>query len=370
VLATLLVGAVLAHAAPAGAQAGGPPRRSMLGGAKAGAPKPRLLRADSPFGTFPPTLPDPAIASEFDAVRDGINLNGVGVLEVAAPDGPGFYYCTMQRIAPRTILTAAHCVTDDATGSVFSTAYGASAYFRGPGGGFQQFTAASAHVRPDWFGFSNQNTLLGGDVAVLNFADELPSWVTTYDLSADLLAPGTAFDRLASTHVGYGTYGTGVGPTEFGDFNRRWGQNYVDVIGFAGDRDEGVLYNDFQDAAGNWGTICVVVGVCNPTRGPTEAGGGPGDSGGPLFINGRLAGITSFGWYFCDPFATGDECVPFVADPSRPYDSFGSLGGFAPVAYNLQFIASATVPEPGTVLLVGGGLLVVVVAARRRGRAA
>lgn len=323
---------------------------------------PLLLRADAPI---PPGTPDPSLATAFNSVRDGINLNGVGFIQTPVPGDPRFaFFCTAQRIGPRTIVTAAHCVTDDETGALLSTTSQTAAFFTGPTGR-ERFNAVNVQVRPDWFGFYNQNTFVAGDVAVINFEDALPSYVTTYDIYTTVLPNGAGFSGLATTHVGFGTYGTGTGATAF-DLNRRWGQNYVDFTGSTGDSDQGVLYTNFQDAAGGWSTTCLFMGVCNPTRGGTEAGTAEGDSGGPLFINGQLAAVTSFGTAFCDP-SVQDMCVPVTADPSRP-DSFGALNGFAPLAPNLDFIRLATIPEPSTVLLVGGGLVTLLGAAWRRGR--
>ena len=343
----------------------------------AGAQNPRmgtrasgLLRADSPVGTFPPDLSDPAIASAYNSVRDGINLNGIGVLQTIDPNDSRFaFFCTTQRIGRRTLITAAHCVTDELNGKLLRTANQASTFFIGPDNEFHRYDVDFVKVRPDWAGFGNPLTPGFGDVAVLNFATDLPSWMTTYDTFDEVIAPGTGFSNGAVpvTQAGFGTYGTGTGSTAFGDFNRRWGQNYLDFTGFFGN-DDGVLYTNFQDADGNYDTTCQVLGpdACNPTRGAMEAGIANGDSGGPLFIGGRLAGVASFGTYWCDPTVT-TRCVPFVADPARRFNSYGALNGYAPLAPNLAFIRASTIPEPSTVALVGAGVLGVAgMAARRR----
>ncbi len=361
VLSALLLGVA---AGQAGAQSSSP--LQVPAGARLGLRRPLLLRADAPI---PQGLPDPSLAAAFGSVRDGITLDGVGFLRTPTPDDPTLaFFCTTQRIGPRTVITAAHCVTDDDTGALLPTTTQASAFFVGPGGVETQIGAYNVRVRPDWLGFNNPDTFLAGDVAVVNFAEVLPSYVTTYDIFPTVLPPGIGLTGVGSTHVGLGTFGTGTGPTGF-DLKRRWGQNAVDFTApelFAG-LDE-MLFTDFQDASGGWGTNCLVVGVCNPSRGATEAGVAGGDSGGPLFIGGQLAAVASLGTYWCDP-AFEAECVPLVVDPERPFDSFGALNGFAPLARNLGFINAATVPEPSTAALAGVGVVTLLGAGWRRRRA-
>ena len=352
-LATLTAAALLLAAAPATATA------QLESTLRAAEPVPRLLRRDAPAAPFDPT--DPSLVQAFGSVVNGVPVDGVGLLVTPHPADPRFaFFCTTQRIGPRTLLTAAHCVTDGNTGELFSTSRDAQVLFRGPNGSGgtlgQFFDVANIVVRPDWQGF-NSTDYLWKDIAVVNFDDPLPSWVTTNELFT-----GNPLGQQ-STHVGFGTFGTGTGATGF-DGRRRWGTNDVDWIPsdptWWADR---MLLVDFDDGSANFDVFCLV-GVRCGTGSPLEAGTAEGDSGGPLFVNGKLAGITSFGSYFCADAA----CTPYVRDPARPFDSFGSFSGFAPVARNLDFIAAASIPEPGTVTLVAGGLALLGLAARRRAR--
>lgn len=327
-----------------------------VGGYQVAAPSPHLLRRDAPPAPYDPT--DPSLVQGYGSVVNGVSVDGIGRLQTPIPGQPGFAsFCTTQRIGLRVLLTAAHCVTDDATGSLFSTVTEGQVLFRGPGATpgstlGQFFGVERVVVRPDWLGFSNTD-YLWKDIAVVVMEQDLPSWVTTYALHT-----GATLGQQ-STHVGYGTFGTGTGATGF-DGRRRWGVNQVDWIPndptWYADQ---MLLADFDNGSAQWDTFCLVGVACD--RGTTsEAGAASGDSGGPLFINGRLAGITSFGSYFT---AGG---APYVADPARPFNSFGSFGGWAPVSANLDFIASATVPEPGTYALMLTGLAGVGLVARRR----
>ena len=336
--------------------------------ATTGVKTPVLLRADAPLPGS--GLTDPSLANGYNATFDGINLNGVGVIQTA--EGNGLYAtCTAERISARAVLTAAHCVTDENTGVLTSTSTNrTTAYFRGPSGGFTAYTASAAFVQSSWQGFYNPNTMAYQDVAILLFDNPLPSYITTYGIyNNGALGSETSLGQNVDM-IGYGTFGNGAGATGF-DFGRRVGNNVVDFV----DNDPtsfsyGDLYTSFEDANNGYNSTCGVYGTsspfCHASRGATEAGTAPGDSGGPLFINGLIAGVTSFGSYYCANAA----CDPYdVADLSRPTNAYGAINGFAPVSVNAAFIANViAAPEPTTIALTGLGVLGVAAAARRRQR--
>ncbi len=331
----------------------------QIRGRQTGTLSQRLLRADAPQASTAPVPAydpfDPSLALAFNSTIGGVNLNGVGQhWTPIANDPDGFFaVCTTQRIGARTIIAAAHCATDENSGSLFGTS-DAFARFLGPGSTtsartWYDYGIADFHVQSDWFGFNNANTNILHDVLVINMVDVLPSWMTTYSLfSGD---PWFA----QSLHVGYGTYGTGVGNTNF-DSRRRWGTNEVDLA-------DDELYTDFDNGTPQWDVFCLAYGICDQGL-TTEAGVAAGDSGGPLFIDGKLAGVTSFGTYFC----ANAQCDPYSADPDRPFDAFGAINGFAPLSENAEFIATTAAPEPATVTLMASGLFIIGCAVRRRRR--
>ena len=94
----------------------------------AGPRRPTLLRADQPNRPSNPTdgtTGDPSLISAFNSTVNGINANGVGVLTTPDPLDPAFaFFCTASRVGLRTMIAAAHCVTDENDGSLLSTTGG------------------------------------------------------------------------------------------------------------------------------------------------------------------------------------------------------------------------------------------------------
>ncbi|MGZ8379621.1 MAG: PEP-CTERM sorting domain-containing protein, partial [Gemmatirosa sp.] len=95
--------------------------------------------------------------------------------------------------------------------------------------------------------------------------------------------------------------------------------------------------------------------MCGLGFGLDEVSSAGGDSGGPSFINGQIAAVTSFG----QSFGLGDIKAGLNS-------SFGELNGMTRVDINAQWVASAVVPEPTTIVLLGGGLLALGFVGRRR----
>jgi len=322
---------------------------------------------------------DPSLIDFFDAVVDGINANAVARLSVFVTPTSGFS-CTGALVGPHTILTAAHCVTDDLTGDLVTGQDRVRARFVGPGNTPVDIWSRSVVVRDSWQGFFNPASDGGQDVALIDLDGTIPNWLTPYSIfHGDPFFQNTDF-------IGAGTFGNGaLGDLGF-DGRRRWGQNRVDLVSdpFFGPGD-GILWTDFDNGLRRSDAFCWATGggdpnpFCNRGRGPTEMGLGAGDSGGPLFIDQQLAGVASFGTVFCgDP-----ECNTFASPPlfrTNVIDGWGSLNGFASVQYNEAWILSqiagfnsstvvVSTPEPTTIALTALGLLALGVHARRRTRA-
>ena len=97
---------------------------------------------------------------------------------------------------------------------------------------------------------------------------------------------------------------------------------------------------------------------CNLGRGALEVSTAGGDSGGPQFVDGKLASVTSYGLTFGTFFSPGD--IDNVLN-----DSFGEFNGFVPIYHNLDFLASV-VPEPASWGMMIAGFGMIGATARRR----
>ena len=273
------------------------------------------------------TSGDPADPTYANA---GANLRtGVGSLFISfAGTGSGGFLCTMSVIDDRHILTAAHCLrnnnpdgsADTVDRLVVVLPSGVSYLFDSAAIGDFEF---AVHPFYDLF-----NSLVGafapGDIAVVKLPFDLPGDVERYDLyrTADEFNQETR-------HYGHGRSGRGhqgaVGGSDF--FTARTGLNMYEqtLAPFFGSNLFDQLLHDY-DSGGRkhnamewWFTssfACAPANDGNPDQaqdgqcttfrdgsypdfkgfGKLEVGIAPGDSGGPGFVNGKVAGVHSFGF--------------------------------------------------------------------------
>lgn len=262
----------------------------------------------------------------------GANLrNGVGsiftVFESTAPSG---FLCTATVIDDRHILTAAHCLRnttesgdpDPLTRVVVVLPSGVLYLFFSEVGDIAGFAVNPLYDATNpFFG-----AFAAGDVAVIEMTSDLPADVERYDLYRDPDEFGQE-----TRHYGHGRSGKGpmgaTGPADF--FYARTGLNmYEQTLGaFFGPPFDQLLH-DFdsggsQHNAMDWWFSPGQCGPGNPNNPPwaqdgqcttfnsglfpdfkgfgkIEVGVAPGDSGGPGFIDGKVAGVHSFGFtHFC-----------------------------------------------------------------------
>ena len=306
-------------------------------------------------------------------------------------EGVGAFICSSTLVGPRTLLTAAHCVSDGAgtpnpttTTAWFQENLGPSD--RPPTDGIATpITVASYAVNPLYTG----EVIDHNDIAFLTLSADAPAWAVISEMDLD----ATSLRGVDFTVVGFGNRsiegfngpagGATPGTTGFireGDnlFDFRFGDPvfggaWESVIGpasridfsYVSDVDNGLAAND---------TVCLttqasnilgpgVTTFCDLGVGAREVSVAGGDSGGPQFVNGKIVSVTSYGLTFGVPFG---DCRTGLQS------SCGEFNGFAPLYYSRDWIRSVVggggvIPEPGTwAMLIAGFGLVGAMARRRR----
>lgn len=334
------------------------------------------------YFTTTPSTPAGA-ATTYNALHRpsyGGDLSGVAQLFLNV-DSSGFgNLCSGALLADGVhILTAAHCVTNasgvmdvDLATTTNQARFGTtSTGANGLGSRSAPVSISAITVHPGWTGNYSRG---GNDLAILTLATAAPIEAKRYDIY-------TSSDEIGKVTLksGWGTFGDGATGVA-GGTGWRMGQNTYDMNaltfwGASSGANTGILMYDFDnglaanDAFGTWfGAPYQNLGL-----GDNEVISGPGDSGGPSFIDGKVAGITSFGITFFDardPSTGAGICTS--ANPDKVCGLNGSFGEFAGdtrvSAYSSWITAqlAAPVPEPlsGAMLLAGLGVIGSV--ARRR----
>ena len=309
----------------------------------------------------------------------------------------GRFVCSGSLSANRTsIITAGHCVSD---GFGTKGPNSVTAYFYNPDDNPAEPGVYSAMTPPTVtkveIGRILVNPLYTGevidqnDIAVLRLAGLAPDFAVGYDLYlGELTGLGfnvAGYGRRSTTGGDNGVtapFGLGTGRLRQGDNRYDFAFGDADFGGFFTDRDangenffgtadiEFSYVSDFDNgrAANDASCRLAVNGLgiaasdkyCNVGVGAREVGISGGDSGGPGFVNGKLASVNSYGLSF----------GPAFGDFGGGLNSgFGEFSGYAPIFSSAAFVQGA-IPEPATWALMIGGFGMVGAASRRARRAA
>lgn len=336
-------------------------------------------RAQSRIVGFNPTA-GPSQDSRYYATGGDYN----GVVAIVMEFGANAFICTGSLLSDRrSILTAAHCITDASLGLPDRTT---AFFYDGSNPDYTvPFGPDSVAVDvSDYFiatGYTGE-VIDQNDLAVIRLAEAAPDFARSYDLyeAADLTGQQFNVAGFGGRSTGGGTVGSDAlpGVLRQGENRFEWYFDDPDFSGFwdgilnstadygrvvLSDFDSGLLANDAGClvAFDIIGPGALTPKFCNLGLGPDEATIASGDSGGPQFINGLIASVTSFGLTF--GVTLGDISAGLNY-------SFGEFGGYVPVAIHSSFIRSVmintSVPEPGSLLLFGTGLFGIAWQHRRR----
>lgn len=308
--------------------------------------------------------------------------SGVGSLFVStvstATTGLGGL-CTGSLIGGGTVLTAAHCLDTSSSDPITSISFFLPSFGDRGSAGVQVFQASAFAINPL---YASTGLAGGNDVAAFTILGDTSAY-DIYDLY--LGDPLQQYTEVGTGTIG-GPQGTNVGVTS--DYRKRVGSNIYEYFGsdIFFDSSEGVVLYDFDDGTAAHDVFGRNGG--NLQRGVAgESAASPGDSGGPEFIGGKIASVTSFGITggIFDGYCGADSTDPYnrsggtarTALSNCTNSSVGEIGGNTLVSYNIGFIngylngtvqASTPVPEPSSWAMLIGGFGIVGGSLRRRSK--
>lgn len=324
--------------------------------------------------------------------KPSADKGGVVSLIMQYSDGSAFICSGSLLKDGRSIATAAHCVSDGA-GTVSAGLTKTTAYFyAGNPDARTPFQAGGTAIDVSQYfikGAYTGEVIDQNDIAVLRLETDAPTSVLRYELDTNTDLTGKVFNV-----AGYGTRstvggaagntapaGARTGYLREGDnrYDYAWGnslfqgfftdrdpatgENFFGTAdvehSFVSDFDNGLRAQDQSRRIAN-GLGLGLIGNANfddVGLGDREVGIAGGDSGGPGFINGKLASINSYGLTFGANF--GD----FGGGLNS---GWGEFSGYVPIYLHANWINGLLVPEPESLSLVFAALALTGAVTRRR----
>ena len=278
----------------------------------------------------------------------------------------------------RSIITAGHCVSGGAgtPGPLSVTAYfggGTSPTDRFNGPGTTAIDVSDIFVNPAYTGeVIDQN-----DIAVLRLRQYAPDSAMSHDILTVGDLTGFQFNTAGygarsdgggnvGANLGAGRLRQGLNDYDFALGDSVFGGFFTDADStgekFFGTADTTFSYiSDFDNGLAANDASCLLatnfdpsaIRFCDLGGGLREVAVAGGDSGGPQFINGKLASVTSYGLSFGPDFGDVDGDLN---------STFGEFSGYVPTFIHADFIRGslvAPIPEPATWLqmIFGFGLI-------------
>ena len=219
--------------------------------------------------------------------------------------------CTATKVAPKRLLTAAHCVLDPATVSIRFPKGSKIDVARDPAKGYAAFEIADVHVHPTWLKACEDAYCAASSVtAKLDAADVAVLELTT-DLADVPLAPIAAAPLAAGERVtvlGFGCTSGVLVPDARSAISLKYAETRLVPADRAVHDGSPVLAADVAQVAASYSL------TAGPGAARAKAGLCPGDSGGPLYAmrDGALVVVGVNSNYTLGPEAKDDVGLPIT----------------------------------------------------------